>query len=111
MKARLVLAGALIVLGLTAAVLLPHLLVEASPTSNHGYRLDWWTVDGGGGTSAGSGYSLSATVGQPDAGVMTGESPSAGGGYTLKGGFWAGGDPSAQPGLDFNAFLPLIKQG
>jgi hypothetical protein len=105
MKARLVLAGALLVLGLTAAALLPHLLVEASPTSNHGYRLDWFTVDGGGSTAGGGqGYSLAGTVGQADAGLLSG------GGYALYGGFWAGGDPSAQPGLDFNAFLPLIKQ-
>lgn len=46
------------------------------------YAIPWWTVDGGGGTSAGGGYTLSGTVGQPDAGVMTG------GGYSLTGGFW-----------------------
>ncbi len=47
------------------------------------FSLDWWTVDGGGGTSAGGVYSVSGAVGQPDAGVMSG------GEFTLVGGFWS----------------------
>jgi hypothetical protein len=47
------------------------------------YSIDWSTIDGGGGTSAGGPYSLSATIGQPDAGPMLG------GGYSLSGGFWS----------------------
>jgi hypothetical protein len=43
---------------------------------------DWFSVDGGGGTSGGGQFTLSGTAGQPDAGDMTG------GGYTLHGGFW-----------------------
>jgi len=46
------------------------------------YSIDWFTVDGGGGTSTGGVYSVSGTVGQPDAGAMSG------GNYTLEGGFW-----------------------
>jgi hypothetical protein len=46
------------------------------------YSIDWYTVDGGGGTSTGGVYSLSGTIGQPDAGAMSG------GNYTLVGGFW-----------------------
>ena len=53
-----------------------------------GYDLSWWTVDGGGGSSSGGNYSLSGTIGQPDA------ASSAGGGYTLAGGFWNGGQGS-----------------
>lgn len=49
-----------------------------------GFTLNWWTVDGGGGTSTGGGYALAGTGGQPDSGVMAG-SP-----YTLTGGFWSG---------------------
>lgn len=50
-----------------------------------GYTLDWWTVDDGGIMSAaGGGYTLSGTIGQPDAGVLNGD------GYLLNGGFWAG---------------------
>ena len=47
------------------------------------YSIDWHTSDGGGGTSAGGNFTLSGTIGQPDAGVMSG------GAYTLTGGFWA----------------------
>jgi len=49
------------------------------------YSVDWFTIDGGGGTSTGDVYSVSGTIGQPDASqqIMTG------GNYTLTGGFWA----------------------
>ena len=46
------------------------------------YSVDWPTIDGGGGTSTGGVYTVSSTIGQPDAGQMTG------GNYTLQGGFW-----------------------
>ena len=46
------------------------------------YAIDWWTVDGGGGTSTGGVYGLSGIIGQPDAGRMSG------GTFTLVGGFW-----------------------
>jgi hypothetical protein len=48
------------------------------------YSIDWATIDGGGGTSTGGGYSVSGTIGQPDAGVtMTNVQ------YAVTGGFWA----------------------
>jgi len=47
------------------------------------YSIDWFSIDGGGGTSSGGGYILSGTIGQPDAGRMSG------GSYTLEGGFWS----------------------
>jgi hypothetical protein len=50
--------------------------------SAQSYAIDWHTIDGGGGTSTGAVYSVSGTVGQPDAGTMSG------GNYTLHGGFW-----------------------
>jgi hypothetical protein len=46
------------------------------------YSIDWSTVDGGGGASTGGVYTISGTIGQPDAGRMSG------GNYTLEGGFW-----------------------
>ncbi|HWQ93021.1 MAG TPA: hypothetical protein VN673_15190 [Clostridia bacterium] len=46
------------------------------------YSIDWHTIDGGGGTSTGGVYTVSGTIGQPDAGRMSG------GNYTLEGGFW-----------------------
>ena len=48
------------------------------------FDLSWYTVDGGGGTSTGGGFELSGTIGQPDAGAMSG------GDFTLEGGFWPG---------------------
>ncbi len=48
------------------------------------YSIPWHTLDGGGGTSTGGVYSVSGTIGQPDAG-----GPMTGGPFTLTGGFWA----------------------
>jgi hypothetical protein len=57
------------------------LTVSASAQS---YSIDWYTIDGGGGTSTGGVYSVSGTIGQPDAsGAMTG------GNYSVVGGFWS----------------------
>ncbi len=48
--------------------------------------IPWWTIDGGGTTSAGgASLRLSGTIGQPDAGL------SSSGTLTLAGGFWMGG--------------------
>jgi hypothetical protein len=48
------------------------------------YAINWHTIDGGGGTSTGGVYSVSGTIGQPDAGpTMTN------GQYAVTGGFWA----------------------
>jgi hypothetical protein len=46
------------------------------------FALDWFTIDGGGGTSTGGVYSVSGTISQPDAGKMSG------GNFTIDGGFW-----------------------
>jgi hypothetical protein len=46
------------------------------------YSIDWFTIDSGGGTSTGGVFSVSGTIGQPDAGHMSG------GTFTLDGGFW-----------------------
>jgi hypothetical protein len=46
------------------------------------FSLDWFTVDSGGGASTGGVFSVSGTIGQPDAGQMRG------GSFTLVGGFW-----------------------
>lgn len=48
------------------------------------YNVDWYKIAGGGGTSTNGVYTLSGTLGQPDAsGAMTG------GNYSLTGGFWS----------------------
>ena len=65
------------------------LLVSAQAQS---YSIDWFTIDGGGGTSTGGVYSVSGTIGQPDAGAASG------GSYSLIGGFWGAAIPVQQAG-------------
>jgi hypothetical protein len=79
------------------------------------YSIDWFTIDGGGGSSTGGVYSLSGTIGQPDAGRMTGAS------YALDGGFWGfvgavqtGGAPLLSVerlGTSVRVFWPLPATG
>lgn len=89
----------LLVLG--TAALLPLNLTGATEAPQSTYEISWWTVDGGGVTLAtGGGYSLDATAGQPDAGLLEG------GGYSLGGGFWRGGAPASVP--SHSIYLPLI---
>ncbi len=38
-----------------------------APASATGFEVPWWTVDGGGGISSGSGFEVAGTIGQPDA--------------------------------------------
>jgi hypothetical protein len=64
----------------TAATLLT--LLALSTAHAQPYSIDWSKVAGGGGTSSNAQYSVSGTIGQPDAGSMSG------GNYTLTGGFW-----------------------
>ncbi len=74
---------------------IPILIIAASSllalSAQAQFALNWFTTDGGGGTSTGGAYALSGTIGQPDAGKLTG------GNYTLAGGFWGviqqGGPP------------------
>jgi hypothetical protein len=46
------------------------------------YSIDWFTVDGGGAPSTGGVFTVTGTIGQPDAGTMSG------GSFSLAGGFW-----------------------
>jgi hypothetical protein len=61
----------------------PIALTLLAVTAAAQYSIDWWEVAGGGGTTGGGGYALNATIGQHDAGSMSG------GQFTLVGGFWA----------------------
>lgn len=48
------------------------------------YTIDWYKIAGGGGMSTGGTYTVTGTIGQPDAsGAMSG------GNYSVTGGFWA----------------------
>ncbi|HHY84905.1 MAG TPA: hypothetical protein GYA07_05145 [Verrucomicrobia bacterium] len=58
--------------------------VLAAPLLFGQYAITSYTIDGGGGTSTGGVYTVSGTIGQPDAGpTMTG------GPYALTGAFWS----------------------
>lgn len=60
----------------------PVALVALSAAAQ--YSVNWHTIDGGGGTSAGGGYSVSGTIGQADASrELTSKR------YSLAGGFWS----------------------
>jgi hypothetical protein len=65
---------------LKLACLLLALAVSAVQAQN--FTVNWSTIDGGGGTSTGGVYSVTGTIGQPDAGRMSE------GNFTLDGGFW-----------------------
>jgi hypothetical protein len=67
-----------------ASALLVLLLIMSAPAVSQ-YKITWYTIDGGGGTSTGGPYTLNGTIGQPDAAW------SSGGIYELLGGFWPGG--------------------
>ena len=86
-------------IGIALLVLVALLLLAGVALANGpaGYTLDWWTVDGGGGTwSDTSGqYELNGVIGQPDAGVWSNDD------YTLTGGFWGGK-------VQYNTYLPLV---
>ena len=64
-------------------MLLASVLVHLSAHAQT-YSIDWYKIAGGGGTSTSSLYSVSGTIGQPDAsGAMSG------GNFSLTGGFWS----------------------
>ena len=60
------------------------MLLSCATAHAQSYSIDWFTIDGGGGTSTGGVYQVSGTVGQPDAGPTM-----SGGNYSVDGGFWS----------------------
>lgn len=70
----------------TQGTILALLAVCGAAISTHAqtFTIDWHTIDGGGGTSTGGVFTISGTIGQPDAG-----GPMTGGNFSLTGGFWA----------------------
>jgi len=78
------------------ALALFGLALPAVAQIGEGYDLTWNSMDGGGVMfSTGGGYSLGGTIGQPDAGLLSG------GGYALGGGFWGGAG-------FYRVFLPMV---
>ena len=102
----LVMAAALAIAALAGAILSGEPVsakAQAAAAAPTAFDLSWWTVDGGGGSLDGGGYSLSGTTGQPDAGALSG------GAYTLSGGFW-GALPSAPPPAGWKLMLPVVMR-
>lgn len=85
------LGAALAIAGCAAA----HAAEPDAPTGN-GLDVTAYTIDGGGGRSAGAGYVITGSVGQADAERVQ---PSTGGGYSVVGGFIPAAR-ATQPGVD-----------
>ena len=84
-----------------AAALLCVLLIAGAvyAQAGGGFDLTWSTIDGGGATTvSGGGYELGGTIGQYDAGPLTG------GTFTLTGGFWGG------TGTQYRVVLPSVMR-
>lgn len=80
-------------------VLLMGVASAASAQTSDGYELTWSTLDNGGGMSEGGDYSLVGTIGQADAGSLSG------GEYMLNSGFWSGVNFVT---ANYRVFLPVI---
>ena len=85
---------------LSSIYILLFMAVIASTAAGE-YELNWYTIDGGGGRSNGGPYTLTGTIGQPDAAY------SRGGNYELLGGFWPGGPLCF---VDFEHFSRFAEQ-
>lgn len=88
-----------VLMGLVALLLLTEGAPIVGAQSGGGYSLVWSTIDSGGRTSTGGGYTLGGTIGQSDAG-----SAEMGGGYSVIGGFWALAAAAS------SLFLPFVSR-
>lgn len=70
-------------------------------TQAQNYSINWHKIAGGGGTSTNQQYTLSGTIGQPDAGLTM-----TNGQYSLTGGFWALPQAVQTPGAPTLTIVP-----
>lgn len=87
----------------------------STTSSNAQLDISWYTMDSGGGNSVGGMFELDGTIGQIDAGTLTG------GTFKLTGGFWAVAQPATLLGdvnldgtvnlLDVDPFVDRISSG
>jgi len=69
----------------SALVVLGFILLHSSfSVRAQSFGIDWFTMDSGGGTSTGGVYTVSGTIGQPDA-----SDSMTGGAFALTSGFWS----------------------
>jgi hypothetical protein len=88
-----------------ATLAIPTTLLAIASTAQAQLSITWYTIDGGGGTSSGGTFTLSGTIGQPDAGTLSG------GGFQCAGGFW-GGASGTQPcyaNCDGSTLSPVLN--
>lgn len=85
--------------GLVAGIsMLTASMALAGGSSGGVFSIPWSTIDGGGViNSTGGSFTLSGTIGQPDA-----STPMTGGAFSLTGGFWAGVNNAPPCGPDLN---------
>ncbi len=72
-------------------------------TAHAQFAIDWYTIDCGGGTSAGGAFSVSGTIGQPDVGSQ------AGGAFQVSGGFWQGTSIACYANCDGSSTPPILN--
>ena len=73
------------------------LALGAGTATAQPFTIESSTIDAGGGTLSSSTYTLSGTIGQPDAGVTLQSAN-----FTLRGGFWTSGDTPTRLCADQN---------
>jgi hypothetical protein len=87
-------------MALTATLVLALLAASAVLAAAGDFSIPFWSVDSGGGTSRGGEFVLNGSIGQPDAGRMSG------GDYVLQGGVWGSLPATPDPGRV--TYLPLV---
>jgi len=102
-------------MGLAALALAATTALGGGPSGGP-FEIPWSTIDSGGALDTGGGsFTLSGTIGQPDAGGTL-----AGGSFALRGGFWSGIDAPCIADFtgdgmasfpDVGAFLTLFSMG
>jgi hypothetical protein len=82
MKRKLIMKALRLILSAMAVIFLGALTV--CTTRAQSYSIGWFAIEGGGGTSTGGVFSVTGTIGQPDAGAAM-----SGGAFSVVGGFWS----------------------
>ncbi len=80
------------------------LAAPARAQTGGGFDLTWNTCDGGGSASSGGGFVVTGTIGQPDAGRLTGTA------VVLSGGFWGLYEPvTCYANCDSSTTVPILN--
>ena len=87
-------------------ILAPALATLATGAASAGdeLRVDWSSIDAGGGSASGGSFQLSGTIAQIDAEPLQ---PASGGNFQLTGGFWVIGSQAASDALFKDGFEGL----